>query len=49
VFSEVKSNALYFKILFKIDFYEVEYDDGFQKAIHQSKIRDQDATNKVRS
>ncbi|XP_028406009.1 PHD finger protein 20-like protein 1 isoform X2 [Dendronephthya gigantea] len=28
------------------DFYEVEYDDGFQKIIHQSKIREQDSTNK---
>jgi hypothetical protein len=36
-------------ILKYLDFYEVEYDDGFQKAIHQSKIRDQDATNKVRN
>ena len=30
-----------------LDFYEVEYDDGFQKIIHQSKIRDQDTANKV--
>ena len=31
-----------------LDFYEVEYDDGFQKIIHQSKIREQDTTNKVK-
>ena len=32
-----------------VDFYEVEYDDGFQKIIHQSKIREQDTTNKVKT
>ena len=32
-----------------LDFYEVEYDDGFQKIIHQSKIREQDTTNKVKT
>lgn len=27
----------------------MEYDDGFQKAIHQSKIREKDTTAKVRN